>query len=311
MWKCPFCGSDNLDDGKFCAGCGSRRPAEAPQPGAGAPSGAFSGQSAAAYAPPQQTPPAKNDTVKKIAIVAAAVVALAAIVVFFVHSWKPATCIRPETCSICGKTQGVPLGHKWTAATCTEPETCSRCGETVGAALGHKWRDATCTEPKTCRRCGVTEGRAAGHSWAEATYDAPKTCLVCGEQTGLPRGFIGELYGTWSDVSLSLDNQTCYPFVLSTPVKDCFRLKMDLKLSNIQGSPYGAWNLYIRDLNGNWTKAEQFTVDNRVDGQFVTYEFEFSTPKSFTAIVPMVDKNSVYFQMLYYVDFYDVQVLEE
>ena len=61
----------------------------------------------------------------------------------------------------------------------------------------------------------------------------------------------------------------------------------------------------------SWTKAEQFTVDNRVDGQFVTYEFEFSTPKSFTAIVPMVDKNSVYFQMLYYVDFYDVQVLEE
>lgn len=212
---------------------------------------------------------------------------------------------------ICGKTQGAALGHQWTAATCAEPKTCTRCGETAGAALGHKWRDATCTEPKICRRCGVTEGRAAGHSWAEATYDAPKTCLVCGEQTGLPRGFIGELYGTWSDVSLSLDNQTCYPFVLSTPVKDCFRLKMDLKLSNIQGSPYGAWNLYIRDLNGNWTKAEQFTVDNRVDGQFVTYEFEFSTPKSFTAIVPMVDKNSVYFQMLYYVDFYDVQVLEE
>ena len=293
MWKCPFCGRDNLDDGNFCAGCGSRRPAEAPRSAA-----------------PSEPSPAKSSAVRKTAIVAAAVVALAAIVVFFVHDWKPATCTSPATCAICGKTQGAPLGHKWTAATCTEPETCSRCGETNGAALGHKWRDATCTEPKTCRRCGETDGRAAGHRWTDATYDAPKTCRVCGEQVGLPRGYIGDLYGTWSDVSLSLDNQLCYPFVLSTPIRDCFRLKMDLMLYDIQGSPYGAWNLYIRDLNGNWTKAERFTVDKSADGQFVTYEFEFSTPKSFTAVVPMVDKSGAYYQMLYYADFYDVQVLE-
>lgn len=149
---------------------------------------------------------------------------------------------------ICGKTQGAALGHQWTAATCAEPKTCTRCEETDGTALGHKWRDATCTEPKTCRRCGETEGRAAGHSWADATYDAPKTCRVCGEQTGLLRGYIGDLYDTWRDVSLSLDYQLCYPFVLSTPIKDCFRLKMDLKLDDIQGSPYGVWNLYIREL---------------------------------------------------------------
>lgn len=211
---------------------------------------------------------------------------------------------------ICGKTQGAALGHQWTAATCAEPKTCTRCEETDGTALGHKWRDATCTEPKTCRRCGETEGRAAGHSWADATYDAPKTCRVCGEQTGLLRGYIGDLYDTWRDISLSLDYQLCYPFVLSTPIKDCFRLKMDLKLDDIQGSPYGVWNLYIRELDGSWRKAERFTVDKSVDDQFGTYEFEFGTPRSFTTIVPMVDKSGAYYRMHHSADFCDVQVLE-
>ena len=39
-------------------------------------------------------------------------------------------------------------------------------------------------------------------------------------------------------------------------------------------------------------------------------EFELSAPKSFTAIVPMADKSGAYFQMLYYADLCDVQVLE-
>lgn len=98
--------------------------------------------------------------------------------------------------------------------------------------------------------------------------------------------------------------------MLSTPIKDCFRLKMDLKLDGIQGSPYGVWNLYIRELDGSWRKAERFTVDKSADGQFVTYEFEFGTPRSFTAIVPMVDKSGAYYRMHYSADFYDVQVLK-
>jgi hypothetical protein len=43
-------------------------------------------------------------------------------------------------------------------ATCTEPNICSVCGETDGEPLGHAWVDATELAPKTCSACGVTEG---------------------------------------------------------------------------------------------------------------------------------------------------------
>lgn len=308
MWKCPFCENQNYDNSKFCVCCGNKKPAENLKFGANDPAAA---QSAPAYAAPQETPPqTKKKNTKRLTVLAVAAVAVIALFVLFVHSWKDATCTRAETCAFCGKTRGAALGHKWTAATCTEPETCLRCGETRGAALGHKWTAATCTEPETCTRCGATSGSAAGHSWAAATYDAPKTCLVCGMQEGKPLGYIGELYGAWSDVSLTLDNQTCYPFELSEPLKNCIRLKMDLMLSDVQGNPYGIWSLYARDMDGRWIKLDQFTVDENADGAYVTYEFVFRTPRSFTAIVPMVRKNSAYFHMSYYVDFYDAQVRE-
>ena len=40
------------------------------------------------------------------------------------HTWNAATCTRPRTCSICGKTEGESKGHTWSNATCTKPQTC-------------------------------------------------------------------------------------------------------------------------------------------------------------------------------------------
>lgn len=40
------------------------------------------------------------------------------------HRWNDATCTEPNNCSICGKTEGEPLGHKWSNATCVKPQTC-------------------------------------------------------------------------------------------------------------------------------------------------------------------------------------------
>lgn len=54
-------------------------------------------------------------------------------------TWQEATCTTPKTCSVCGKTEGEPLGHSWGAwRTTKEPtttedgvkeRTCSRCGD--------------------------------------------------------------------------------------------------------------------------------------------------------------------------------------
>lgn len=82
----------------------------------------------------------------------------------YYHKWTDATCTKPKTCSICGKTDGKELGHKWVRATCTKPQMCSVCGKTKGKKLGHNpnaWsiiKEATCTEvgekETTCQRCG-------------------------------------------------------------------------------------------------------------------------------------------------------------
>lgn len=79
------------------------------------------------------------------------------------HEWQDATCTAAKTCSICGNTDGNPLGHQWAEATCTTPKTCSVCGETKGGTCSHKWESATCESPKTCSICGATTGEPRGH----------------------------------------------------------------------------------------------------------------------------------------------------
>lgn len=83
----------------------------------------------------------------RIALIVLAVAALGTAViaglfhthVLCIHEWRDATCTEPQTCSICNRTQGEPLGHEakdWKVvvpATCTTEGTqeapCVRCGK--------------------------------------------------------------------------------------------------------------------------------------------------------------------------------------
>ena len=101
------------------------------------------------------------------------------------HSWADATCTVARTCSVCGKTDGDPLGHNdttvVTAPTCTNEgyttSTCSRCNRVEVtdkvAALGHtageeyelegSRTNATCTTPGSyvmVANCTVCQKRA-------------------------------------------------------------------------------------------------------------------------------------------------------
>ena len=55
--------------------------------------------------------------------------------VICVHDWIDATCTTAKTCSICGQTEGEPLGHTWEEATKYTPKTCSTCGQKEGNLL--------------------------------------------------------------------------------------------------------------------------------------------------------------------------------
>ena len=101
--------------------------------------------------------------------------------IFGNHRFSDATCTEPETCVLCGKTRGEPLGHEGAAASCTEPSVCLRCGERLEEPLGHVFLPATCTEPETCARCGERRGEPLGHDFTEPTYQAAAVCRRCGE----------------------------------------------------------------------------------------------------------------------------------
>ena len=104
------------------------------------------------------------------------------------HQWVDADCLTPQTCSLCEKTEGEPLGHDWLAADCVQPEHCSRCEATQGDPLGHTFADADCVTPMTCTVCAATEGDPLGHTFADADCVTPKTCTVCAATEGEPLG---------------------------------------------------------------------------------------------------------------------------
>lgn len=72
---------------------------------------------------------------------------------------------------------GCGCKHEWAEATCNEPKTCTLCGKTQGEPLGHQFSEATCISPKVCEICGETEGEAWGH-----IYNTDGLCDRCGEK---------------------------------------------------------------------------------------------------------------------------------
>lgn len=186
------------------------------------------------------------------------------------HAWIEATCTEAETCSVCGITQGEPLGHKWKAATCIDPETCSVCGLTQGTALGHEWEEATCTKPKTCSVCGATEGTELGHDWIPATYDDPMTCSRCGETQGNVKGYVSLselLNGSFSDDVVRIRNSEVHPYLFNNKLVNCRRIRIGLELQDVEGDPYGSQALYVK-TNGQWVKVDSIEVDES-DKEFI------------------------------------------
>ena len=68
--------------------------------------------------------------------------AIAAPIADHEHDWAPATCVSPNTCRICGRTEGDLGKHDFTKATCITPKTCRVCGVESGSlSLHHQYGD--------------------------------------------------------------------------------------------------------------------------------------------------------------------------
>ena len=81
-------------------------------------------------------------------------------------------------------------GHTWTPATCTTPKTCSVCSATEGDALGHSWgkwtvvtpatEDAEGTERRVCRNDGSHRQTRAIPKLTPADCSMGDDCPLCG-----------------------------------------------------------------------------------------------------------------------------------
>ena len=119
-----------------------------------------------------------------------------------IHTFAQATCTMPQTCTVCGATNGKALGHDFTVtsridASCTLEgktiRTCVECGkkETITyAKLGHDYKTTTvkptCTTAgktvKACTRCDdkqETTIAKLGHDYKTTTTAA--TCTKAGK----------------------------------------------------------------------------------------------------------------------------------
>ena len=208
----------------------------------------------------------KRQKYRLLTVILSFVIVVALIALFYTqyHTWSDASCTAARTCTICGKTEGNPLGHTWVEANCTTAKTCAICGKTEGNLLGHTWVEATYYSPKSCSRCNSTEGYSLAKKLDDTTVQASYLDNNINFQLSNGKEVGGSAWG------------------LSQPVKDCVSITINLNVSNLtDGNVYGEWGFWVHDLNGNWFLAEVFNYA----GGTTTATLEFDNPISFDMIL--------------------------
>ena len=282
MWYCPSCGCANKASGKSCADCGRPRPGGAP----------ISGASSKAHGKKKKKKKRRGLWLLWVLAALLLLAACAAGSYFFVHVWKPATCIEAEFCAICQLRRGQPLGHEAAEAGCETPSVCIRCGTELSPALGHEASQAGCETPSVCARCGRELSPALGHDWQAASRGRPETCSRCGETRGGVPGWIGNLEGSMGEETLVLFGRSeSYPFLLTRPVNNVRSLSFHLKLTEVEGEPYGEWAIYGRDGAGEWQLLDSFSVTEAAFQNYVDFPLRLTGEQSFDALtaVPRVE----------------------
>lgn len=138
-----------------------------------------------------------------VAVVAVTVIAMFATHSICFHEWNEASCTVPKTCSICGATEGEPLGHEpglWktvTEATCTavgeRQTTCARCGKEVTDeipmtehtpgkwAVAEEYRiesDGSVTPGKEIQTCSVCGGEIDSREYTVELTTGQKNAVI-------------------------------------------------------------------------------------------------------------------------------------
>ena len=99
------------------------------------------------------------------------------------HSWLPASCVEPSTCTVCGHTEGEALGHDYRVAEVVAP-TCTGEGYTryTCVTCGDSYEDAFTEPVDHVPAPPVEENHREGTCIEGETYDTVVYCSVCGQE---------------------------------------------------------------------------------------------------------------------------------
>lgn len=245
-----------------------------------------------------------------------------------IKKWRCPVCDtwNGEKVAICG-TCGTPRGESWTCKHCGHSNAivadfCVNCGKPKKTTKNSKiaWIVAaiiaiiiiiiaSSSGNQTDSTQNKTQIRATPTPTARSTQ-APNKKEKIGA-TPTPTATASQKAGSKqldvarTDSEYLRENQQSATFYLTTPIKNCTYLKMELTVTECSGFPYGNWYLYAKDLSDHWNHIEAFRIEKDVVmGRLYTYVFRFSDLQSFKALaITMQDRGNEY-SITYDLSFY-------
>ncbi|MBR5525097.1 MAG: hypothetical protein IKU51_07510 [Clostridia bacterium] len=201
------------------------------------------------------------------------------------------------SCNQCGAVREVN-DHTWTIATCSEAKTCTICGATDGEPLGHKW-DITIKQCSVCGKKITTEyDEWSDNLPAEITEDVfdieTKTVYRYRDNS------THVIYGEWSSEQTTSTKPTesdTLTIVSTTMYYNYYHYCCNYYDGsyNVDSIPYGSGNQQYhtirltyelsaknvgdkggKQLYGSYTCGKGFNVWARAD-QYITYEYKYKT----------------------------------
>ena len=173
--------------------------------------------------------------------------------------------------------------HTWDEATCTDPETCSVCGATQGEALGHNYVEGVCTECWDDQRIYLQEETntltvGAGETVYYASYNGGTIATLMGG--GLTVSHNGQEYQLAGVVSFDFVANMRQPGVIKVVNNTAADMTFTLTFTYPVGSTN---NPQVITENGD------YTAENVAD-----YYYSFTAPEDGTVTVTMSGDNWLY-----------------
>lgn len=143
----------------------------------------------------------------------------------------------------------------------------------------------------------------ASHTW-ESDAGGAMYCKTCGVQTGELENGEKTLQGVWSTDKVSLNGADSSYFVPASTVTNCHELTLNIRVSKVDGNPYGRYRLYGRDSMGEWKIIGSFDLTAEAESETKSFHFPLSDPITFTGLaIAITDHDSSYYNIEYNVTF--------